>query len=66
MAEEIDTLRNFRDQKLQETTIGQKLVTTYYTLSPPIANIIDRNEALRKTTRACIDPLVHMLKKRGY
>ena len=66
MAQEIDTLRNFRDQKLHKTTIGQKFVTTYYTVSPPIAKIIGKNEALRKTTRACINPLVHVLKKRGY
>jgi hypothetical protein len=62
MAFEIDLLREFRDRELEPNTIGRHLVKLYYTVSPPIANIISYSERMRALVRACLKPIVNYFK----
>ncbi|MBP7341338.1 MAG: S8 family serine peptidase [Smithellaceae bacterium] len=51
-------LRTFRDRCLLTSTAGRTFVDFYYTVSPPIAEVIAGNEALRFVTRLGLLPLV--------
>jgi hypothetical protein len=58
MAREIDTLRHFRDRHLMTNALGRVFAATYYSMSPPIANVISGSTFLRARTRAFVAPLV--------
>ena len=61
-APELDILREFRDVVLRPNSIGAKLVSLYYEASPPIAELISQNEALKAAVKVClIDPIVAIL-----
>lgn len=53
------TLRHFRDNYLLTNRLGELFVATYYRYSPPIAAIIEKNEALRSLTRLVLTPVVY-------
>ncbi len=58
-AEEIDVLREFRDEVLRNNPAGRAFVATYYKLSPPVANFISRHRSLRAVVRGgLINPAV--------
>jgi len=58
LAEEVATLREFRDRYLLTHLPGRLLVKTYYFLSPPAADFIARHEALKAVSRAALYPVV--------
>jgi hypothetical protein len=58
LAEEVATLREFRDRYLLTHLAGRLLVKTYYTLSPPVAGFIARHELLKAMTRVALCPVV--------
>ena len=58
LAEEVATLREFRDRYLLTHLPGRLLVKTYYVLSPPVAAFIARHEALKALTRGALYPVV--------
>jgi hypothetical protein len=61
-AEEIDILREFRDEILLPNRLGAKFVSIYYKTSPPIANFIYQHEVLRTLVRVgFVDPIVKIL-----
>ena len=66
LAYELDILRAFRDQKMLTSKTGSVFVSIYYKLSPPIASIISQNENLKRFVRRFIDPIVGLLKTRGF
>jgi hypothetical protein len=58
-AQEIDVLREFRDDVLLPTNAGSMFVACYYRFSPLAADFISRHESLRVMVRkGFIDPLV--------
>ena len=58
-AEEIDTLRAFRDEVLLQSSLGSQLVALYYEVSPPVADFISEHEGLRTLVRELlVDPVV--------
>ncbi len=58
----LDILREFRDVVLRPNSLGAKLVSLYYEASPPIAELISQNEALKTAVKVCfIDPIVAIL-----
>lgn len=62
-AQELKTLRDFRDRVLMQSEPGRWLVSTYYHLSPPLANYIAGQEAARTLIREfALDPIVTCLK----
>ena len=54
----VGILRDFRDTFLLRHDFGRRLVDWYYTLSPPLADIIAGNEALRFTVRMLLLPCI--------
>ncbi|MGB5925284.1 MAG: CFI-box-CTERM domain-containing protein [Dehalococcoidia bacterium] len=60
MAEEIQILREFRDEYLLTNSMGQGLVGVYYTISPPIADFISEHPSLKLIVRAGLMPVVSM------
>jgi hypothetical protein len=58
MAEEIATLRRFRDRHLMTNPAGRAFVDTYYSLGPVAADAIRDHAALRAGTRAALAPVV--------
>jgi len=61
-AEQLDVLREFRDEVLLPNIVGAKFVSFYYNTSPPIADFISQNEVLRTAVRVgFVDPIVKIL-----
>ena len=54
LAEEIDTLRSFRDTRLLTNPLGATFVDTYYRLSPPLADYIASHEFAKSIVRASL------------
>jgi hypothetical protein len=56
---DIDVLRDFRDEYMMPNPAGRAFVKIYYTLSPPIADVIRANECLMALVReGLVKPLV--------
>jgi hypothetical protein len=60
MADEVQTLRDFRDQYLLTNPVGAALVKFYYRVSPPIAEFITGHPNLKPIVRAGLLPAVAM------
>ena len=58
LAPEVMLLREFRDRYLLQNPAGRGLVSLYSTLSPPLADIIARSEALRAVVRVALVPFI--------
>jgi hypothetical protein len=58
MAEEIEVLREFRDEYLLTNPVGRLFVSLYYTSSPPLAQLVDQHEGLRAVTRIALEPII--------
>jgi hypothetical protein len=59
---EVQTLREFRDEKLLTNKIGTEFVETYYKYSPPIADVIREHDSLKVLTRAILTPIIFAVK----
>ncbi|MFC2038735.1 CFI-box-CTERM domain-containing protein [Chloroflexota bacterium] len=58
-AEEIDVLRQFRDEFLRDSSLGTTFINFYYKTSPPLADFIAEHEVLRTMVREIlVDPVV--------
>jgi uncharacterized repeat protein (TIGR01451 family) len=60
MAEEVQILREFRDEYLLTNPVGKGLVGFYYRVSPPIAEFITEHPSLKPIVRAGLVPAVAM------
>ena len=60
MAEEIEILREFRDEYFLTNPVGKSLVDFYYRASPPIAEFITEHPSLKPVVRAVLVPAVAM------
>ena len=60
MAEEIQILREFRDEYLLTNPLGLAFVDFYYTVSPPIAEFLTAHPSLKLMVRAGLVPAVAM------
>jgi hypothetical protein len=65
MAEEINTLRRFRDEDMEPNPLGRHLVTLYYDVSPPVARVIARSESMRAIVRLNLKPIIRSLESRN-
>lgn len=61
MEPQVMVLREFRDKHLMTNEIGRALVKLYYRTSPPIAEYIANNEALRSLSRWLLTPIVYSI-----
>jgi hypothetical protein len=62
MEPEVLLLRKFRDDHLLTNTPGRIFVRFYYSLSPPLADFIRKDEGLRTVTRILLAPAVYGVK----
>jgi hypothetical protein len=60
MAEEIQILREFRDEFLLTNPVGEAFVEFYYRISPPIAEFITEHPGLKPMIRAGLLPAIVM------
>jgi hypothetical protein len=60
MAEEIEILREFRDEHLLPNPLGRAFVDLYYKISPPMAEFITEHSSLKPIVRAGLLPAVAM------
>lgn len=60
---ELDILRGFRDNSLKQFRLGRFFIKFYYATSPYIANVIAKSSVLRWFVRACLKPVVRILKR---
>lgn len=63
LASEVRILSRFRDNYLLPNALGQKLVTLYYRLSPPVAEYLKSNTYLKATVRGMLKPVVWIVEK---
>ena len=62
--EDIDVLRDFRDEYLMPNPAGRAFVKIYYNVSPPLADVIRENEGLRTAVReGLVKPLVDITRR---
>lgn len=61
-SEEIDILRDFRDEVLNHNVFGRIFVEIYYRVSPPLADFIASHDRIRWITRnLAIEPIIKTL-----
>lgn len=65
MADEVEILRVWRDQRLAYSLFGRVFVSVYYKLSPPIAKFISTRPMARTLTRALLHPLLRAISIHG-
>jgi hypothetical protein len=53
-------LRDFRDRILMPNALGRALVSSYYRVSPPIADFISQSEPCKMFVRWVLLPLIGM------
>lgn len=61
LAQEINTLRRFRDSKMEPNLIGRNLILLYYSLSPPLARVIARSKNMKAFVREALKPIIRSL-----
>ena len=62
--EDIDVLRDFRDEYLMSNPAGRAFVNIYYSSSPPLADLIRGNAGLRTAVRdGLVKPLVDITRR---
>ena len=54
----LDTLRQFRDDVLAKSTIGNKLIAAYYNNGEKIIAILDKNPIIKKSAKKILGSLV--------
>ncbi len=64
LANDVASLRSFRDDALRSNVLGELLVEAYYTFGPALAGVIDDSEDLRSLSRAALQPLVDWVRAR--
>jgi len=58
LASDVGMLRQFRDQALKSSVLGELAIETYYTFGPAVAGVIGESDLLRATTRSALAPVV--------
>jgi very-short-patch-repair endonuclease len=64
MAQEIKTLRRFRDLKMKPNLIGRYFITFYYKASPPLAEVIARSKNMKAFVRLNLKQIIRFLESR--
>ena len=61
-SEEVQVLRNFRDDVLSQTPAGQELIKLYYQWSPMIVKAMEEDEEFKEEVKEMIDGVLPMIK----
>jgi hypothetical protein len=60
-SEETALLRNFRDDVLSQTPVGQEIIRLYYELSPVIVKAMENNETFKEEVKEMIDGVLELI-----
>ncbi|MCL1467298.1 CFI-box-CTERM domain-containing protein [Argonema galeatum] len=60
---DLDTFRNFRDEKLLTNPVGKRLVNFYYQISPSIAQYVEKQPAIKSFVRHQLERLAKRIRK---
>jgi hypothetical protein len=66
MANDVVSLRQFRDALLSTSVLGQLAVSTYYTFGPAVSGVVGESDLLRATARALLSPVVRAVRSTSY
>ncbi len=66
MANDVASLRQFRDAILSGSVLGQLAVTTYYTFGPAVSGVVGESDLLRATARTLLAPVVRVVRSTSY
>lgn len=64
-APEVQVLRRFRDDKLQQSMLGRAFIRGYYKASPPLARRLENATTANRLVRRSLDVLVERLDDRS-
>jgi rhodanese-related sulfurtransferase len=62
-SEEATTLRKFRDNVLNKTADGQRIIKLYYTVSPVLLNMMNQDKTIEYRMKQAIDDLLPKVRK---
>ncbi|MEO8701171.1 MAG: fibronectin type III domain-containing protein, partial [Kofleriaceae bacterium] len=62
MANDVSTLRRFRDTIMAKSVLGELAIETYYTFGPAVAGMIGESDLVRETARGALSPIVDRVK----
>ncbi len=62
MADEVKTLRRFRDRYLMKNSVGREFVRLYNKYGPKAAGFIRDKEPLKKIIRHCLRPIILLMR----
>lgn len=60
---DLDTFRNFRDEKLLTNPVGKQLVSLYYQISPSIAQYVEKQPAIKAFVRHQLERFAKWMRK---
>lgn len=60
-SEEVELLRNFRDNRLNKTSEGQEIVRLYYEWGPVMIKVIKENEEFKEKIKGIIDEVLTLI-----
>lgn len=63
IADEVMTIRRFRDQVLNQHCLGRKIINIYYVISPPIATFISKSFIAKSVSKLIIGPVILLAKR---
>jgi hypothetical protein len=63
-SEETELLREYRDKVLSKSATGRQMIKTYYELSPAVADVLQKNDAVRASARRVLDSLMPAIRKK--
>lgn len=66
MANDVASLRQFRDALLEGSVLGQLVVSSYYTFGPAVSGVVGESDLLRATARAALAPVVRAVRSASY
>jgi len=66
MANDVETLRHFRDSLLRTNALGELGVEAYYTFGPAIAGVVGESDPLRAIARDALRPLVERVRRLAF
>ena len=60
-SEEVELLRDYRDEVLSQTPVGQGIIKLYYQLSPAIVKAMEKDEEFREELKEMIDGVLGLV-----
>jgi hypothetical protein len=60
-SEEVELLRDYRDEVLSQTPVGQGIIKLYYQLSPAIVKAMEKDEEFREELKEMMDGVLELV-----